>query len=99
MRVGKTLILQTPITIHTLQKYNAREVTSSGHVLDKHPLAPALDELVQHHGHISQHKAADVEAEELCGVAGGEFEADVRGRRVLEARVFDLAGDLICQKC
>ena len=30
-------------------------------------------------------------------MAHAELEADVRLRRVLEARVFDLAGDLVCR--
>jgi hypothetical protein len=66
-------------------------------VLDQHPLAPPLDELVQHHGDIRQHETADVEAEELCSVAGRQLQADVRGRRMLEAGVLDLAGDLVCE--
>jgi hypothetical protein len=70
--------------------------SSSVVISNEHPLAAPLDELVQHHGHVREHEAADVEAEELCGVAGRELEADVRGGRVLEAWVFDLAGDLIC---
>lgn len=63
---------------------------------NEHPLASPLDEFVQHHRHVRQHEAADVEAEEFGGVAGAEFEADVCGRRVLEAWIFDLASDLIC---
>jgi hypothetical protein len=64
-------------------------------MLYQHPLASSLDELIQHHGHISQNEATYVEAEELCGMASGQFETDVSRGRVLEARVFDLAGDLI----
>lgn len=64
--------------------------------LDQHPLTSPLDELVQHHGDIRQHEAADVEAEELCGVAGRQLQADMCRGRVLEAGVLDLAGDLVC---
>jgi hypothetical protein len=38
--------------------------------LYEYPLAASLDEFIQHHGHVGQDEAADVEAEELCGVAG-----------------------------
>lgn len=51
--------------------------------LYQNPLASALDELVQHHGDVAQHKAADVEAEELRRVARAQLEADMGGRRVL----------------
>lgn len=63
----------------------------------QHPLASPLDKLIQHHGHIREHEAANVEPEELGGVAGRQLKTDVRGRRVLEAGVFDLAGDLVCE--
>jgi hypothetical protein len=64
--------------------------------LHENPLAPSLDEFIQHHSDVRENEATNVKAEEFGGVAGGEFEADVCGGRVLEAWVFDLAGDLIC---
>jgi hypothetical protein len=63
--------------------------------LYEYPFTSSLDEFIQHHGHVSQNKAANVETKEFCGVAGGELKTDMGGRRVLEAWVFDLAGDLI----
>jgi hypothetical protein len=68
-------------------------------ISDKYPFTPSLDKLVEHHRDIGQHKAAYVEAEELGGVAGRELEADVCGRRMLEAWVFDLASNLVCSPC
>jgi hypothetical protein len=62
----------------------------------KSPLRASLDELVHEQAQIGQDEAANVEGEELGRVADAEFEADVRLRRVLEARVFDLTSDLIC---
>lgn len=43
----------------------SRQMTPS----HKHPFAPPLDELIQHKRDICKHEAADVEAEELGGVA------------------------------
>lgn len=66
--------------------------------LNKHPLAPPLDELIQHQTHVRQHEATDVEPEELRRMPRGEFQPHVRLRAVLEARVLDLARDLIYKK-
>ena len=66
--------------------------------LNKHPLTPPLDELIQHKTHIGKHKPTDIKPEELGCMAGGEFQAHVRLRAVLEARVLDLARDLVCSK-
>jgi hypothetical protein len=38
--------------------------------LNKHPLTPPLDELIQHKTHISEHKATDIKPEELGRMAG-----------------------------
>jgi hypothetical protein len=75
-----------------LQKYNVNKRKLE---LNEYPLTSSLDELIQHHSHIGQNEAANVEAEEFGGVAGGELETDVCWGRVLEAWVFNLAGDLI----
>jgi hypothetical protein len=48
--------------------------------LYEYPFTPSLDEFIQHHGHISQNKAANIEAKELCGMASRELEANVCGR-------------------
>lgn len=66
--------------------------------LNKHPLTPPLDELIQHQTHIRQHEATDIKPEELRRMARGEFQPHVRLRAVLEARVLDLARDLIYKK-
>ena len=65
-------------------------------ISDEHPLAAALDELVEHQAHVCEGEATDVEGEELGGVAGGQLEADVGGGGVLQAWVFRLTRDLIC---
>jgi hypothetical protein len=62
----------------------------------KSPFRASLDELVHQQAQVGQDEAANVESEELGRVADAEFKTDVRLRRVLEARVFDLTGDLIC---
>ena len=64
--------------------------------LGQHPLRAALDILVDQRADISEHEAAYIKAEKLGRVSGAELETDVRGRRVLEARVLNLARDLIC---
>jgi hypothetical protein len=62
------------------------------------PLRASLDELVHQQAQVGQDEATNVESEELGRVADAEFKADVRLRRMLEARVFDLTGDLIYVK-
>jgi hypothetical protein len=64
-------------------------------LLYEHPLTTPLNKLIHQHAQISKQEATDVEAEELAGMTGAEFEADVRRGGVLEAWVFDLAGYLI----
>lgn len=46
-------------------------------LLNQNPFAASLDELVEHEGDVGEDEAADVEAEEFGGVAGGELETDV----------------------
>jgi hypothetical protein len=62
----------------------------------KDPLTASLHELIQHHAHIRQHEATDIEREKLRRVAHAEFETHMRLGRVLQTRVFGLASDLIC---
>lgn len=62
----------------------------------KNPLAAPLDKLVQHERNVVEDEAADVEAKELGRMPRAQLEANVRGRTVLETRVFDLASDLVC---
>jgi hypothetical protein len=51
-------------------KNKKREVESGDRSISyKHPLAAPLDELIQQQPHIREDEAADVEAEELGGVA------------------------------
>ena len=64
--------------------------------LSKDPFRALFDKLVHQQAQVGQDEAANVEGEELGSVADAEFKADVRLRRVLEARIFDLTGDLIC---
>lgn len=61
----------------------------------KHPLSASFDVLVHQRAEIREREPAHVEAEELGGVTDAELEPDVRGRRVLQARVLDLACDVI----
>jgi len=61
----------------------------------EHPFAAPLDKFIQHQCHVSKHETADVEAEEFGGVASRQFEANMRGRRVFEAWVFNLTGYLV----
>ena len=63
----------------------------------QHPLAPPLDEFIQHEPNVREDEAADVEREELRSVACTQLQSDVRLRRMLEAWIFDLARDLICR--
>lgn len=66
------------------------------HCLRERPLCASLDELVHQQAQVSQDEAAHEESKELRRMANAELEANVRLRRVLEARIFDLASDLIC---
>ena len=63
--------------------------------LNKHPLTPPLDELIQHQTHIRQHEATDIKPEKLSRMARGKFQPHVRLRAVLEPWVLDLARDLV----
>ena len=75
---------------------NPNKLFAAAFRLSKSPLGASLDELVHQQAQVGQDEAANVEGEELGSVADAEFKADVRLRRVLEARIFDLTGDLIC---
>ena len=68
------------------------------HDLGERPLRTPLDELVHQQAQVGQDEATHEEREELCRVTDAELQADVRLRRVLEARIFDLASDLICEE-
>jgi hypothetical protein len=71
------------ITPHNIDDNNAKELTSYEdpeaelvtaviHISDREfclPLAAPFDELIQHHGHVREHEATNVEAKELGGVA------------------------------
>ena len=61
----------------------------------KNPFTSPLNEFVQQHPNVCQHEAADVEAEELGGVAGAELETDLSFVGMSKSRVFDLTCDLI----
>ena len=63
----------------------------------KYPFRAPLDVLVDQQAHIGKQEATNEEAKELCGVAGTEFESNVSRGRVLETRILDLAGNLVCQ--
>lgn len=67
-------------------------------VLSERPLRASFDELVHQQAQVSQNEATHEEREELCRMTNAQLEADVRLRRVLEARIFDLASDLICNE-
>ena len=71
-------------------------VERRGAALCHDPLPPSLDVLIQHQSDIRKDEAADVKPEEVGRVAGAEFQADLRGGGMLEPRIFDLTGDLIC---
>ena len=70
----------------------------SFHALSERPLRASLDELVHQQAQVGQDEATHEEREELCRVTDAELQADMRLRRVLEARIFDLASDLICEE-
>lgn len=61
----------------------------------QHPLAPTLDKFVQQDGQVRQNEATDVESKELGGVTRAKFQPDLSLVRMPQARVFDLACDLI----
>lgn len=61
----------------------------------KNPLCTALQELIHQQSQVCEDEAADIEAEELGCVANAQFEAHMRRRRVLQARVLNLSRDLI----
>jgi hypothetical protein len=63
--------------------------------LNKHPLTPPFDKLIQHKTHIREHKATDIKPEKLSRMARGKFQPHVRLRAVLEPWVLDLARDLV----
>ena len=63
--------------------------------LDQHPFTAPLDELVEHHAHISQCEAAHIETKELGGMSRAELQADMRRGRMLQTRIFNLLGNLI----
>jgi hypothetical protein len=63
----------------------------------QNPFTAPLDELVKHQADIVQRKAADVETKELGCITCAQFQADMRLRRVLQARVLDLTCDLVCR--
>lgn len=63
----------------------------------QNPFTAPLDELVKHQADVVQRKAADVETKELGCITRAQFQADVRLRRVLQARVLDLTCDLVCR--
>lgn len=65
------------------------------HQSSQRPLRSPLNELVHQQSQIRQNEPTDVESEELRSVADAQLETNVRLRRVLEARIFDLASDLV----
>lgn len=77
--------IPTPIPI--LKKSNVQS--------SKRPLRPPLDKLIHQRAQVRQHEAADVKREKLRRVPDAELQPHVRLRAVLQARVFDLAGDLV----
>jgi hypothetical protein len=66
--------------------------------LSERPLRTPLNKLVHQQSQVSQNKATHEKREELRCMPDAQLEADVRLRRVLEARIFDLASDLVCGK-
>lgn len=68
------------------------------HQSSQRPLRSPLDKLIHQQPQIGQNEATDVESEELRRVADAQLETDMRLRRVLEARIFDLASDLVCKQ-
>jgi hypothetical protein len=61
----------------------------------QNPFGPALDKLVQQHGHVVKHKPADVKGKKLRGVASAQLEANLCLIGMAQPRVFHLASDLI----
>jgi hypothetical protein len=66
--------------------------------LSERPLRPPLDKLIHQQSQVSQNEATHKEREELRCMPNTQLEAYVRLRRVLQARIFDLASDLVCRK-
>ena len=62
----------------------------------QNPFRPPLDEFIEHHAHVTEHKPADIKPEELGRMSHAQLEADVRLRGMPQSRIFHLTGDLIC---
>jgi hypothetical protein len=68
------------------------------HHLALYPLARPFYKLVQHHGHIGQHKTTYVKAKKLGCVPSAEFQTNLCLIGMSQSRVVDLAGDLVCRE-
>lgn len=63
--------------------------------LDQYPFAATFNEFVEHHTHVSQSEAANVEAEEFGCVTSAELQANVRWGGMLQSRILSLLGNLV----
>lgn len=64
------------------------------YILNQHPLATSLDELVEHQAHISQCEPTNIKAKEFCSVSCAEFQANMGFGRMFESRVLNLLSNL-----
>ena len=62
----------------------------------QNPFRPPLDEFIEHHAHVTEHKPADIKSKELGRMSHAKLEADVRLRGMPQSWIFHLTGDLIC---
>jgi hypothetical protein len=69
---------------------------SRAHILlDQNPFTTPLDEFIQHHANIVYCKPANVKAEKFRGMSRAELHTHMCRRRMFQAWVFNLAGNLI----
>lgn len=64
--------------------------------LRKYPFRTLFHKFVHQQAQIRKYEPTNIESEKLGCVANTEFQSNMRRRRVLESRVFDLACNLIC---
>jgi len=63
----------------------------------QHPLATALDKLVQQQAHVRQHETADVEPKELGRVPRAQLQPDLRLVGMTQPGILHLPRDLVCR--
>jgi hypothetical protein len=61
----------------------------------ENPFTTSLDELIEHYTNVVKRESAYVKAKEFSRVASAEFQSYKRLRRVFQARIFNLLGDLV----